>query len=85
MEFSCQLVNLPITLGTVCITHFFFQGLKFIFDIISLYYFKVKVLRVLLKFESPKSEHRNSSYVLNNQANLYSKTEPESGLHMALL
>ena len=76
MAFSCQLVNLPIILGTVCITQFF-QGLNFIFDIISLYYFKVKVLRVLLKLESPKSEHRNSSYVLNTRANLCSKAESE--------
>ena len=65
MAFSCQLVNLPITLGTVCITHFFW-GLNFIFDTISLYYFKVKVLRVLLNLESPNSEHRSSSYVQNN-------------------
>ena len=65
MAFSCQLVNLPITLGTACITHFF-RGLNFIFDTISLYYSKSKVLRVLLKFESPNSEHRSSSYVQNN-------------------
>ena len=64
---------------------FFFQGLNFIFDIISLYYFKVKVLRVVLKLESPKSDHRNSRYVQNNRANLYSKTEPDSDLHMTLL
>ena len=44
----------------------FFRGLNFIFDTISLYYFKSKVLRVLLKFESPNSEHRSSSYVQNN-------------------
>ena len=65
MTFSCQLVKLPITLGTVCITHFIW-GLNFIFDTISLYYFKSKVLRVLLKLESPNSEHRISSYVQNN-------------------
>ena len=33
----------------------------------SLYSFEVKVLRVLLQLESPKSEHRNSSYVINNR------------------
>ena len=44
----------------------FFWGLNFIFDTISLYYFKYKVLRVLLKFESPNSEHRSSGYVQNN-------------------
>ena len=43
-----------------------FGNLNFIFDTISLYSFKDKVLRVLLQLESPKSEHRNSSYVLNN-------------------
>ena len=43
-----------------------FGDLNFIFDTGSLYYFQAKVLRVLLQLESPKSEHRNSSYVLNN-------------------
>ena len=65
MAFSCQLVNLPITLGTVCITHF--SGvLTSYFDTMSLYSFKAKVLRVLFQLESPNSEHRNSSYVQNN-------------------
>ena len=41
-------------------------GSSFIFDTISLYYFRSKVLRVLLKLESPNSEHRISSYVQNN-------------------
>ena len=44
----------------------FSRGLKFLFDIFSLYYFKAKVLRVLLQLESPNSEHRDSSYVRNN-------------------
>ena len=43
-----------------------FQYLKSIFDTIYLYSFESKVLRVLLQLESPKSEHRNSSYVRNN-------------------
>ena len=43
-----------------------FGDLNFTFDSGSLYYFEAKVLRVLLQLESPKSEHRNSSYVLNN-------------------
>ena len=43
-----------------------FGGLNFTFDTGILYYFAAKVLRVLLQLESPKSEHRNSSYVLNN-------------------
>ena len=65
MAFSCQLVNLPITLGTVCITHF--SGvLTSYFDTMSLYSFKAKVLRVLFQLESPNSEHRSSSYVQNN-------------------
>ena len=43
-----------------------FGDLNFTFDTGILYYFESKVLRVLLQLESPKSEHRNSSYVLNN-------------------
>ena len=74
MACSCQLVNLPITLGAVYITHFS-RGLNFIFDTISLYSFKSKVLRVIFQLESPNSEHRDSSYVLNNRANLCSKAE----------
>ena len=65
MAFSCQLVNLPITLRTVCITHF--SGvLTSYFDTMSLYSFKSKVLRVIFQLESPNSEHRSSSYVQNN-------------------
>ena len=44
-----------------------FGDLHFIFDTGSLYYFESKVIRVLLQLKSPKSEHRNSSYVLNNR------------------
>ena len=43
-----------------------FWDLNFIFDTGLSYYFEAKVLRVPLQLESPKSEHRNSSYVLNN-------------------
>ena len=43
-----------------------FRDLHFLFNTGSFYYFEAKVLRVLLQLESPKSEHRNSSYVLNN-------------------
>ena len=43
-----------------------FGDLNFMFDTGYLYYFEAKVLRVLLQLESPKSEHRNSIYVLNN-------------------
>ena len=43
-----------------------FGDLNFTFDTSILYYFEAKVLRVLLRLKSPKSKHRNSSYVLNN-------------------
>ena len=43
-----------------------FGDLNFTFDTDILNYFEYKVLRVLLQLESPKSEHRNLSYVLNN-------------------
>ena len=62
-----------------------FGGLNFIFDTGSLYSFETKVLRVLLQLESPKSEHRNSSYVLNNRDYSMFKTEPEIGLNIAPL
>ena len=42
-----------------------FGNLNFIFDTRSVYSFKDKVLRVLLKLESPNSEHRNSRYDLD--------------------
>ena len=64
-HFRAKLVNLLILhLGQFVIL--IFQCLDSIFDTCYLYYFKSKVLRVLLQLESPKSEHRNSSYVLNN-------------------
>ena len=44
-----------------------FGDLNFIFNTSSLYYFESKVIMILLQLESPKSEHRNSSYVRNNQ------------------
>ena len=45
------------------------------FDTISLYSFKYKVLRVILQLESPNSEHRDSSYVRNNPNYSMIKTE----------
>ena len=57
------------------LSYLFFRCLNFLFDTISLYFFKAKVIRVLFKLESLNSEHRNSSYVLNNRANLCSKVE----------
>ena len=65
MAFSCQLVGVPI-LPEGQFEIFIFQHLVSIFDTVSLYLFKAKVLRVHLQLESPKSEHRNSSYVQNN-------------------
>ena len=62
-----------------------FGGLNFIFDTGSLYSFESKVLRVLLQLESPKPEHRNSRYVLNNRDYSMFKTEPEIGLNIAPL
>ena len=44
-------------------TFVIFWDLNFTFDTGSLYSFDAKVLRVLLQLKSPKSEHRNSSYV----------------------
>ena len=64
---------------------FIFGDLNFTFDTISLYFFESKVLRVLLQLESPKSEHRNSIYVLNNPDYSMTKTEPEIGLKIAPL
>ena len=62
-----------------------FGDLNFTFDTGSLYSFEAKVLRVLLQLESPKSEPRNSSYVLNNPDYCMIKTEPEIGLNIAPL
>ena len=52
-----------------------FQCLVSIFDTRSLCYFKAKVIMVLFQLESPNSEHRNSSYVLNNSDYSMIKTE----------
>ena len=62
-----------------------FRDLKFTFDTSSLYSFEAKVLRVLLQLESPKSEHQNSSYVLNNPGYSMIKTEPKIGLNITPL
>ena len=84
MTFSCQLVGLPI-LPEGQFVIFIFQCLVSIFDTSYFYSFKAKVLRVLLQLESPKSEHRNSSYVRNNPDYSMIKTEIEFGLHIAPL
>ena len=62
-----------------------FEDLKFTFDTGYLYSFEAKVLRVLLQLESPKSEHRNSSYVLKNPDYSMIKTEPEIDLNITPL
>ena len=54
-----------------------FRDLNFTFGTGYLYSFESKVLRVLLQLKSPKSKHRNSSYVLNNPDYSMIKTEPE--------
>ena len=74
MAFSCQLVGLPI-LPRESLQYSFFQCFVWIFDTGYLYSFKAKVLRVHLQLESPKSEHRNSSYVRNNPDYSMFKTE----------
>ena len=67
-------------LVTVCITHF--SGvLNSYFDIISLYAFKSKVVRVLFQLESPNSEHRNSRYIRNNPD--YSMSKSGAGIFLA--
>ena len=65
-HFHAKLVNLSITLGKVCITHF--SGV--LASYLTLYlciFFKDKVLRVLLQLESPNLEHRNSRYDLDSR------------------
>ena len=52
-----------------------FRFLVSIFDTVSLFSFKAKVIRVLFQLESPNSEHRNSSYVQNNSEYSMIKTE----------
>ena len=84
MTFSCQtsqFTDLPKGQFAILI----FQCLDSIFDTGSLYFFKAKVLRVLLQLESLKSEHRNSRYVRNNPDYSMIKTEAEFGLHIAPL
>ena len=83
-HFHAKLVILPV-LHSGQFEIPIFQCLDSIFDTGSLYSFKAKVLRVLLQLESPKSEHRNSSYVLNNPDYSMIKTEAEIGLNIAPL
>ena len=81
MTFSCQLVGLSV-LPEGQLHYSFFRSLNFIFDTISLYSFKYKVLMVLFQLESPNSEYQNSSYVQNNLDYSMIKTNAEIGLHV---
>ena len=74
MAFSCQTSQFT-DFTWDSLYYSFFQGSKFMFDTISLYFFKYKVLRVLFQLESPNSEHRDSSYVRNNPDYSMIKTE----------
>ena len=74
MAFSCQTSQFTD-----------FGGLNSIPDTVYLYSFKAKVLRVLLQLESPKSDNRNSSYVLNNPYYSMIKTEAKICLNIAPL
>ena len=62
-----------------------FQCLVSIFDTGSLYSFKSKVIRVRFQLESPKSEHRNSTYVRINREYSIVKLMQEMALHIAPL
>ena len=84
MAFLCQLVNLPI-FSEEQFAILIFQCLVSIFDTDSLCSFKAKVLRVHFQLESPKSEHRNSSYVQNNSEYSMIKTDAGIFLHIAPL
>ena len=75
MEFSCQTSQFT-DYTRDSLYYSFFRDLNFIIDTISLYSFKVKVLRVLLQLESPNLEHRNSRYDLDTRD--YSKFKTET-------
>ena len=70
MAFSCQTSQFT-NYTRDSLYYSFFRGLNFIFNTVSLYVFKAKVLMVLIQLESPKSEHRNSSYILKNRGLIY--------------
>ena len=82
MAFSCQ-INQFTDYTRDILYYSFFRGLNFMFDSRSLYSIKAKVLRVHLQLESPKSEHRNSSYVQNHSDYSMIKSDTGIGLHMA--
>ena len=79
---------IPIELSKLKLWHFHAKQVSLKHSISnpgSLYSFEAKVLRVLLQLESPKSEHRNSGYVLNNPDYSMIKTEAEIGLNISPL
>ena len=79
MKFERYGIFMPTSRFTVVTDEQFailiFQCLVSIFDTISLYSFKAKVISVVFQLESPNSEHRNSSYVQNNSDYSVIKTE----------
>ena len=79
MKFERYGIFMPTSRFTVVTDEQFailiFQCLVSIFDTISLYSFKAKVISDLFQLESPHSEHRNSSYVQNNSDYSRIKTE----------
>ena len=84
MAFSCQ-TNQLTNYTRDSLYYSFFWGLNFMFDYISLYSINAKVLRVHLQLESPKSEHRNSSYVQNHSDYSMIKSDTGIGLHITPL
>ena len=84
MAFSCQ-TNQFTDYTRDSLYYSFFRGLNFMFDSITLYSIKAKVLGVHLQLESPNSEHRNSSYVRNHSDYSMIKSDIGIGLHMASL
>ena len=85
MAFSCQPSRFIRILPEGQFEILIFECLDYIFDTGYLYSFKSKVIRVLFQLESPKSEHRKSSYVRNNPDYFMIKIEAEFGWIISLL
>ena len=58
---------------------------RHIYDTGSMYSFESTVLRVLLQLESPKSEHRNSRYVLRASPARLSKIATQNILKYCII
>ena len=84
-HFHAKLVGLPGLHWEQSEFLIFLRRLNFIPDPGSLYSFEAKVLMVHFQLESPKSEHRNSSYVQNNPNYSMIKSDAGISLHMAPL